>query len=118
MRKEVIALLSFMVGISIASIIFIAFPKQKEEIKPIIVYNENQIISNMITEFDGLSKDDWTSFSIAYYPSKRSDDTSTFFVSVDYGDVSHKEIFKTYEEFISYVSSPEKYHTRVIEVRK
>lgn len=117
MKASFVGALSFVAGVVLSVVVYSSFPQKEPVVVEQVKYDETQIIKNMIAEFDELPGDPWASFSLSYYPSRR-DSSPTFYVNVDYGNVTHKETFSSYEEFISYISSPEKYHTRVIEVSR
>lgn len=119
MNKSLIALLSFILGVILTTFVctyYFLYVRVNVNINE-VKYDETQIIKNMINEFENLKNKSFTCFSLSYFPSYGKHKPS-FYVNVDYGTVSHKESFFTYEEFIDYISNPEKYHTKVINVSK
>jgi len=106
---------AFVAGIVLSTLVSILFPRQIVEET---VYNEKQILSQMISIFDALPNDNYPSFTILYYPRRRLESKPDFRVNLDYGLIEYRQRFDNFDDFISFISDPEKYNNRVLNISK
>ncbi len=110
-NKLTTAILSFTLGIILGATV-LSFIK-KDEVQ---IYDEKQIISQMISVFDALPIGDYPSFTISYYPIRRLESKPDFMVNLDYGLIEYKEEFDNFDDFISFIFDQKKYKDNILGV--
>jgi hypothetical protein len=110
MKKSFIGAICFLIGVVLSSGVYFIFPEKKQ-----IVYNETQVLTQMIDKFKNISKDETVSFGISYYHSRTF--TNRFYVNVNYGEVQYSTSFDSFEEMIEFISDSKKYYDNVVAIK-
>jgi len=111
---------AFAAGIIFTIIISMIFTKPVIQEKVIytnsittVDVNESAAIKNMARFFNSLSDNDWMNFSI-YYHAK----SGTWRLNLNYDEREYKQEFKSYDDFILFISDKKLYYDGIMDLGK
>jgi len=111
---------AFTAGIVLSVLVFLIFSKPVIEEKIVYTHsittvevNENAILKNIVDVFDSIPNNKWMGFRISYQATNK-----IFRINLDYNERAYTQEFKSYDDFILFISDRKLYYDDIMSLGK